>query len=569
MAWSMSSASPDRHSPTMIRSGRIRRAFLTSSRIGTAPLPSMFGGRDSRVTTCSCRSWSSAASSIVTIRSSFGMNDDSTLSVVVLPEPVPPDTKTLRRASTHAFRKSNISGVAVPNRIRSSTVNGDAANFRIVITGPMSERGGMMALTREPSARRGATIGLDSSTRRPIGAMIRSMIRITWSSFWKTTFVSSILPDRSMKIWRGPLTMISVTDSSRRSGSSGPRPMISSVICSSIRTRSARVRARPSSSMTRPKISSIWRRTSTWLDRSSFGSRSWITRFWIRNFTSRKDSRTGPVVISRGGGGADGAGGPPPAAGAGAGAGAASGPVPDPGRALSMRFRRLIDFYPLGRCRPLRRCTSSPCEQRLLLCAFLGNRRLAGRSGLRPDDRLGQPQDVLGHLGLAIGQEERHAPVERVDHAAAVRHDRVIDPATDGMFHVGDADAKRGIRAIEHEPHLVGPVAQLLRHLEEEADVLDGRDLEGQHRQDGVRHVEDRQRRVVERRHAVDDHEIVRQAERLEHALRDDGCDQLGRLGRRRREQHADAGGMLDEESVERLRLAHLELRDQVGDRLV
>ena len=60
-------------------------------------------------------------------------------------------------------------------------------------------------------------------------------------------------------------------DSSRSSGSSGPRPMISSVICSSMRTRSARVRARPSSSMTLPKISSIWRRTSTWLDRVELG----------------------------------------------------------------------------------------------------------------------------------------------------------------------------------------------------------------------------------------------------------------------------------------------------------
>ena len=33
MAWSMSSASPPRHSPTMMRSGRIRRAFLTRSRM--------------------------------------------------------------------------------------------------------------------------------------------------------------------------------------------------------------------------------------------------------------------------------------------------------------------------------------------------------------------------------------------------------------------------------------------------------------------------------------------------------------------------------------------------------
>ena len=105
MAWSMSSASPERHSPTMMRSGRMRSALRTRSRIGIAPLPSMFGGRDSSVTTCSWRSWSSAASSIVTIRSSFGMNDDSTLSVVVLPEPVPPETKMLRRASTHALEE--------------------------------------------------------------------------------------------------------------------------------------------------------------------------------------------------------------------------------------------------------------------------------------------------------------------------------------------------------------------------------------------------------------------------------------------------------------------------------
>jgi hypothetical protein len=53
-----------------------------------------------------------------------GMNDERTLRVVVLPEPVPPDTKMLRRASTHARRKSNMSAVAVPNRMRSSTVKG-------------------------------------------------------------------------------------------------------------------------------------------------------------------------------------------------------------------------------------------------------------------------------------------------------------------------------------------------------------------------------------------------------------------------------------------------------------
>src|SRR5438445_116958 len=62
MAWSIESASPPRVSPTTMRSGRIRRAFRTRSMIVTAPLPSMLAARDSRRTTWSCTSFSSAAS---------------------------------------------------------------------------------------------------------------------------------------------------------------------------------------------------------------------------------------------------------------------------------------------------------------------------------------------------------------------------------------------------------------------------------------------------------------------------------------------------------------------------
>ena len=40
--------------------------------------------------------------------------------------------------------------------------------------------GGMMALTREPSARRASTMGEDSSTRRPTRETMRSMICIRW-----------------------------------------------------------------------------------------------------------------------------------------------------------------------------------------------------------------------------------------------------------------------------------------------------------------------------------------------------------------------------------------------------
>ena len=122
IAWSMSRAAASRTSPTTMRSGRMRREFFTRSRIVTSPRPSMFGGRDSSRITCSWWSWSSAASSIVTIRSSSGMKLESTLSVVVLPAPVPPETRMLALPRTHASRKSATSRVRVPNAIRSSTV---------------------------------------------------------------------------------------------------------------------------------------------------------------------------------------------------------------------------------------------------------------------------------------------------------------------------------------------------------------------------------------------------------------------------------------------------------------
>ena len=56
------------------------------------------------------------------MRSSCGMKSDSTFRVVVLPEPVPPETRMFSRASTQALRNATISGGRVPKLIRSSTV---------------------------------------------------------------------------------------------------------------------------------------------------------------------------------------------------------------------------------------------------------------------------------------------------------------------------------------------------------------------------------------------------------------------------------------------------------------
>ena len=195
MAWSMSRASPERHSPTTMRSGRMRRQFLTRSRMVTSPRPSMLGGRASSESTWSWWSWSSLASSTVTMRSSEGMNDDSTLRVVVLPVPVPPETMMLRRPTTQACRKRAAWALSVPNRIRSSTCSFSVENFRMVRKGPPMASGWITALTREPSGRRASQRGLASSMRRPISLTILSMMRRRWVSSTNVAVDFSSRPD--------------------------------------------------------------------------------------------------------------------------------------------------------------------------------------------------------------------------------------------------------------------------------------------------------------------------------------------------------------------------------------
>ena len=70
----------------------------------------------------------------------------------------------------------------VPNEMRSSTVKGSAANFRMVSSEPSRAIGGTTALTRLPSGSRASTMGLASSTRRPTRATILSMVRRRWPS---------------------------------------------------------------------------------------------------------------------------------------------------------------------------------------------------------------------------------------------------------------------------------------------------------------------------------------------------------------------------------------------------
>ena len=228
--------------------------------------------------------------------------------------------------------------------------------------------------------------------------------------------------------------------SSRRSGSIGPRPRISSVICSSMRTRSARVRARPSSSAILPNSSSIWRRTSTWLVRSSFGSSSLISRFWTRNFASRNDSRAG--IAPRNGArrrarrrpaaaeSARPAAGPAPATRGTAGT---FGPSPSAaGRARSILFSSdmTLRSFPL-----------TACEESALVGLVLGSDGVARECS----SELG---DVARQRAVWMRYDERHSPIHRQDRQPAVGDDRPVDRAADGGFHIGDADALGAVGAV-------------------------------------------------------------------------------------------------------------------------
>ncbi len=235
MACSMSSASPPRHSPTTIRSGRMRSEFFTSSRMAICPLPSALAGRDSSDTRCSWCSCSSAASSMVTIRSPSGIKLLRILSSVVLPEPVPPETMMFLCCFTAICRNSTICVLAEPNLIKSSAPSLRLENLRIVIDGPFRASGGMMALKRDPSFSRASTSGELSSMRRPTGATMRSITPIMAFSLENASGTRTSRPARSTKISSTRLTMISVVVGSASSGSSRPSPMASSRTSSSRR----------------------------------------------------------------------------------------------------------------------------------------------------------------------------------------------------------------------------------------------------------------------------------------------------------------------------------------------
>ncbi len=116
IAWIMSIVSSPRTSPTITLSGRIRKLARMRSRMVMACSPWVFSLRASSrtrlETPCIC---SSALSSMVMMRSSFGIKSDSAFKNVVLPEPVPPLMKILYPAITSLRRNCTASSVTAPH----------------------------------------------------------------------------------------------------------------------------------------------------------------------------------------------------------------------------------------------------------------------------------------------------------------------------------------------------------------------------------------------------------------------------------------------------------------------
>ena len=124
----------------------------------TSPLPSRLAGRVSRRTTCGCCSCSSAASSMVTMRSPLSIMPDRALSSVVLPEPVPPEMMMLsrQRAAMLQHRRHRRRDVALL-RHHGRSRSGACRTCGSRPTAPSMASGGMMMLTRLPSSRRAST----------------------------------------------------------------------------------------------------------------------------------------------------------------------------------------------------------------------------------------------------------------------------------------------------------------------------------------------------------------------------------------------------------------------------
>ena len=145
------------------------------------------------------------------------------LSSVVLPEPVPPEIRTLQRTRPMMSRiglacrrdRAELDQLLEVQPVLLELTNGE----RRAVDG-QRRRDDVDARCRRAGARRRS--GSISSTRRPTWLTMRWQIFISCRLSAKRTPVFCTLPATSMKVVLAPLTMMSAMSSRASSGSSGP-----------------------------------------------------------------------------------------------------------------------------------------------------------------------------------------------------------------------------------------------------------------------------------------------------------------------------------------------------------
>src|SRR3546814_10541126 len=116
---------------------------------------------------------------------------DMALSIVVLPEPVPPEMTTLNRHAPAIFSTVAILSDMEPPFAIMSMVIGFSENLRIEIAVPLSDRGGTMTLTREPSARRASARRSEEHTPE-----LQSLMRTPYAVFCLKNQKTDKIPDK-------------------------------------------------------------------------------------------------------------------------------------------------------------------------------------------------------------------------------------------------------------------------------------------------------------------------------------------------------------------------------------
>ena len=160
---------------------------------------------------------------MVMMRSSSGINSVSAFKKVVFPEEVPPLTIRFTRPRTHSFRKWAHLEVNVPMLTRRSRVKAWLGNFRIVNVGPAKAIGGTTIFIREPFSSCASKKGVSRLKMPPrlfprVAMNCSSSLRLP-----KLIVEGSIRPDFSIKTESNEFTMISLIESSCRSGEIGPK----------------------------------------------------------------------------------------------------------------------------------------------------------------------------------------------------------------------------------------------------------------------------------------------------------------------------------------------------------